>query len=382
MSIKKKSVLFFCAFPNIERGFTGANIGNKVTYDILKDDLDISFIDLGISSFNPYDFGWKYLKYNFIIAFHFFQKWFQLWKIVRENRFDFLYFLPASSFKGHFRDVFTIFLVRGKVGEIVVHNRNGNFDLIGNRNWHSFLTKYMVNNVNKFIFLSEELKKKCKFFIPDNKCFVVFNPIDEDLVCKENEVIEKILSKKKRKILKLLFLSNMISSKGYMDVLKMASILHNYKGFSDFRVDFIGRWNSAIDEAAAQKFVIDENIQNFVTFHGKITNRKIVKSYLLGADVFILPTYYPVEAQPRSIIEALNCGTPVISTFHASIPEIIDIGKDGILVEKNDPESLAQSVLELVNYSHWKLFAFNSRKKYNEYFSVLAVKSKLNKVFH
>lgn len=379
--MSKKKILFFCAFPNAERGFTGANIGNKVTYDILMEDFDVEVIDLGVSAFNPYDFGWNYLKYNSIITFHFFKKWVLLWKKVRMQKYDFFYFLPASSPKGHIRDVLTILLVNGKVDKIVVHNRNGNFNSIGSRKWHSFLTKYFVKKVYKFIFLSEELRRRCNFFIPEDKSCVVFNPIDEQIVCQDCEVENKIVGKSDRKILKLLFLSNMIASKGYMDVLKMVSILYNQSGFLDFQIDLIGRWNSALDEAAAKKFVKDENIQNYVTFHGKVTNRKIVKRFLLGADVFILPTYYPVEAQPRSIIEALNCGTPVISTFHASIPEMIDNGKDGILVDKNDPEGLAQSVLELVNYSHWKLFAVNSREKYNNAFSITAVKSELRKVF-
>ena len=59
--------------------------------------------------------------------------------------------------------------------------------------------------------------------------------------------------------------------------------------------------------------------------HGGVSERSIIKEFLNRADAFVLPTYYPIEAQPISIIEALNSGTPVIATNHASIPEMITL---------------------------------------------------------
>ena len=62
------------------------------------------------------------------------------------------------------------------------------------------------------------------------------------------------------------------------------------------------------------------------------------------ADVFVLPTFYPFEGQPLVLLEALAAGVPVVSTFHAGIPETVRNEKEGLLVPANDPPALAGAI--------------------------------------
>jgi alpha-maltose-1-phosphate synthase len=61
------------------------------------------------------------------------------------------------------------------------------------------------------------------------------------------------------------------------------------------------------------------------------------------ADVFCLPTYG--DASPWSILEAMACATPVVSTACGAIPEMLDRGRAGRLVDAGDPSQL-RAVIE------------------------------------
>jgi glycosyltransferase involved in cell wall biosynthesis len=377
----KKKILFFCTFPSKERGFTGANIGNGVTYDLLKEYFDITVIDTGSNDFNPYEKSFKHFLYNISILKTYFLKYRLLYKTINAQQFDYLYFLPVSSLGGHFRDIVTVWICRSKVNKIVGHIRNGNFYEVYNRKWHLYFTKRFIESVDAFIFLSEELKRKAEHFLPASKTFVAFNPIDEEIICSVEEVNKKISEKKgSRDKLIILYLSNMIASKGYMDVAKAADILKKTNDIN-FTIHFIGRWNNKNDEKVMLDYIEENGLTEDIILHGKITDRQIIKKQLLQSDLFILPTYYPVEAQPRSIIEAINAATPVIATNHASIPEMIENGKDGIIVNKQNPGEIAQAILHMKNIDEWKQYARHCRLTYEKKFSKEAVKQQLLQAF-
>ena len=57
-----------------------------------------------------------------------------------------------------------------------------------------------------------------------------------------------------------------------------------------------------------------------------------VPDALARHDVLVLPTYWEVEGYPGIVLEALQCGLPVIATTWRSVPEVVEHGKSGLLV--------------------------------------------------
>ena len=237
-----------------------------------------------------------------------------------------------------------------------------------------------MRSVDKFIFLSDSLANEAKFFLPTHKITVAYNPVDKEIICSQAEILQKISKKNKRSELSICYISNMIESKGYNDVAKACLILKE-KRFSRFKMNFIGRWNNLKDEKRFEEFILSNNLDKYVNYIGKITDRNVLKEILLNADIFILPTYYPQEAQPRSIIEALNAATPVITTNHASIPEMVTDKEQAIFVDKQSPSQIADAILQLDKMDVWIEYAKNARITFEEKFSYAAVVNQLIKAF-
>jgi glycosyltransferase involved in cell wall biosynthesis len=148
-------------------------------------------------------------------------------------------------------------------------------------------------------------------------------------------------------------------------------------GQTNIRANFIGEWLSDEQLASFRTFIKENKLEDIVSIHGKINDRSKIKAMLYESNVFVLPTYFAQEAQPLSIIEALNAGVPVISTSHASIPEYISDGVNGYLVSKQAPQEIADALLKLMNVESWKKMASNARHSFNGQFSLEVYKQKL-----
>jgi len=79
-------------------------------------------------------------------------------------------------------------------------------------------------------------------------------------------------------------------------------------------------------------------------YKGVLTNEQQVLRTLQQYDVVVLPTYYPGEGYPGTLIEAYSLGLPVIATQWKSIPEIVESEKTGILVAPQSVEALVQGI--------------------------------------
>lgn len=64
------------------------------------------------------------------------------------------------------------------------------------------------------------------------------------------------------------------------------------------------------------------------------------------ADVCVLPTLW--DNFPNTCLEAMACGTPVVASAVGGLPEIIDDGKNGVLVPPGDGATLADAVVGLL----------------------------------
>lgn len=103
-----------------------------------------------------------------------------------------------------------------------------------------------------------------------------------------------------------------------------------------------GQYLSCEDEL--RDFVKTHGLEEHVTFTGYVEN---VEDYLKASNCFTLPSRS--EGLPLSLIEAMACGLPCVSTRVGGIPDIVTSGDDGLLVPAGDDIALGQAI--------WKLYA-------------------------
>ena len=101
---------------------------------------------------------------------------------------------------------------------------------------------------------------------------------------------------------------------------------------------------SGPDEAKLTAYAADNNITN-VRFAGFATGNAL-QELIRGAVCTVLPAEW-YENCPMSVLESLAYARPVIGTRIGGIPELVDHGQDGLIVEPANAEQLAAALEEL-----------------------------------
>ncbi|MBN2517876.1 MAG: glycosyltransferase family 4 protein [Candidatus Altiarchaeota archaeon] len=94
-----------------------------------------------------------------------------------------------------------------------------------------------------------------------------------------------------------------------------------------------------------EKLVDDLGLKNKVKFLGRLPHREAVR-YIASANLFVLNSLY--EGMPHVLIEAMAVGTPVVATGVCGIPEIVEDGKNGVLVKPNSKKQLRDATIDLL----------------------------------
>ncbi|MGY5710105.1 glycosyltransferase family 4 protein [Vibrio cincinnatiensis] len=259
-------------------------------------------------------------------------------KTVSFSSFDKLYLTTSRSKLGFFRDAFVIltFKIFNTKSEVVNHLHGADFISFRTGAGKGILLKlvdFVYGFVNHSIVLTESMKEQYSSF-PSMKVsclnnFYTFNN-------------EFNLESSVKDYGRVIFLSNLIASKGIFELIESIKKLQSIGYF--LQLDIAGYNMLSGDDAV--RFEEALNQYDFIKYHGVVEGSK--KEVLLEqAGFFCLPTYYPTEAQPISIIEALAKGCVIISTKHNYIPDFIS-NQNGALVRPKDSESLCSAFQEML----------------------------------
>jgi len=148
-----------------------------------------------------------------------------------------------------------------------------------------------------------------------------------------------------QKPLRIVSVARLTEKKG-LDVAVKASAILKQRG-GQFQYTIIG--NGDQDEMM-RDFIAREGMEDCVSMPGFKPQEEIRRA-LSEADIFLLPSKTAadgdMEGIPVALMEAMAVGLPVVSTFHSGIPELIENNVSGWLVEEDDPEALAETLLKL-----------------------------------
>lgn len=316
--------------------------------------------------------GAKIKAYNLVYTeFRYFKKFIVLFKIFFGLTVDIIYsnsviyISAARTRSGFLRNAYVIILSSLFKRKILVHFHCGEYNDFLYQNGVLFLrfAKFIFEKVDVSIILGNSLLKNySSIFNNKMQVFVIPNGIK---IQKKTEYV------KYNRDVNILFMSNLIESKGYLDLLEAISILVNKNKIENIKLDICGKFlhhednvsYSNIEEYSNnfKDFISKNRLTNYVNYHDLVTG-KLKERLFQECDIFVLPTYYSTEAQPLSILEALSYGKIVISTDHRGIPDMVIDGYNGLIVDKKSPLSISEAILNLLkNKSLHKELSLNAK---------------------
>ncbi|GEM_PF-772932 len=194
-----------------------------------------------------------------------------------------------------------------------------------------------LRNAAGGLVLGEALKEDVNHLIPDNRLLVLPNGIPEP------EQPPAPSQKRERPL--VVFLSNLIPAKGPLRFLQMAKQVHAAE--PDVRFVMAGRHTTETYLQELEIFIRQEGLASCVELPGPVYGAD--KARLFNAmDILVFPTSFKKETFGIVNIEAMQYGVPVISSPAGAIPEIIQDGETGYIVDPENISLLADRVLTLV----------------------------------
>jgi glycosyltransferase involved in cell wall biosynthesis len=131
--------------------------------------------------------------------------------------------------------------------------------------------------------------------------------------------------------------------------------------------------------------VRDRGVEAYVEFLGHVSDERLNRE-LQEAELFVLPCVVTADGDrditPVALREAMATATVCVSTIISAIPEVITDGHDGVLVEPNDAEVVANAVSELLDDSSQREeLAQNARETIETKFDIRIAVDKLEGIF-
>lgn len=241
-----------------------------------------------------------------------------------------------------------------------------------------------IKKLSGAIVLSNSLKKIFEGMIDDDRIFVVENCVDDQYLLTDQEIEEKLKALENEKVLHVLWLSNFIRSKGYSFVLEMAKAEKervDAGGEKRFHFDFAGKFFEDSEKDYFESYIKENGMEEYVTYHG-IVGGEQKKELLKKCYIFALPTRYPNEGQPISILEAMGNGMFIITTDHAGIPDIVKDGVNGIVIFNEQNKKMIYKEMLYISVTDLKAICNNNRIICQSHFSEKNYLGKMKEIYN
>ena len=250
-----------------------------------------------------------------------------------------IYYNVSESVQGALKDLFVYATNFHRLDRFVLHLHGGTGMrkiLSGDHPLLFRLNRFFVARMRRVIVLGERFRDTYGFLDGSNQVVSVPNFAEERFFRDDNEVEGKHAAS----AFEVLFLSNLLPGKGYLELLGSAEEIGPTGGV---HFHFAGGFASPADGEA---FAMRVAHLPHVTYHGFVQGDE-KQALLARAQVFALPTYYPYEGQPISILEAYASGCAVVTTDHAGIFDVYAPGVNGEAVPPRDIASLTAALRSL-----------------------------------
>jgi glycosyltransferase involved in cell wall biosynthesis len=194
------------------------------------------------------------------------------------------------------------------------------------------LTRWIWRRADRVVAVCESLGRLALHTCPDLRYNVVPNGVDLSLFHPRTEP-------RKPGPIRCLAVARLIERKGLGDLIRAMALLERGR----FQVEIVG---GGSDEVVLRGLAADLGLANEVRFVGPMPRAEVARRYR-AADLFTLPS--SAEAFGNVFAEALASGLPIVGSSIGGIPDLVEHGTNGLLVQAGNIEALAGAIRYLAD---------------------------------
>ncbi len=265
------------------------------------------------------------------------------------NRPSLVYLALTATGAAFYRDVLIIIILKLFRIKRLYHLHNKGFNKFGERKIYNLLYRFVFKNT-KVILLSKQLFKDVSKYVT----------LDNVAICPNGIAFQEPnikLQDSKKKITRILFLSNLIESKGVYMLLEACSLLKK-KGV-DFECIFVGG-EADITVSMFNSKVESMRLQNHVKYLGKKIGHEKTNIFY-SSDIFAMPTFE--DCFPLVLLEAEENCLPIVTTNEGGIIDIVEDGLTGYIIPKHDYYTLSDKLEILIKNPELRVQMGDAGKK-------------------
>lgn len=296
----------------------GASMVGKYIHDsgVINETFDCHYINLTTSR-NLQDIG--KMKLHKLLDFYRLIR--NIRKEVRRLRPGLVYVTANACGGAFYKDFIVVRMLKRMGCKVIVHYHNKGVASRQGRRVDNLLYRHFFSDI-KVMLLAPALYADIKQYVKPADVFYCPNGIPETLV-DEPEV------KQERDVPHILFLSNLIISKGVLVLLDALKELRQ-RG-CEFQCSFVGGETAELNMEGFDHYLLVSGLSDCVRYVGRKYGDEKAEVFK-DADIFVFPTYYSKECFPLVCLEAMEWKLPVISTDEGGIPDIVKHGENGFIV--------------------------------------------------
>jgi glycosyltransferase involved in cell wall biosynthesis len=273
----------------------------------------------------------------------------KLISLIRRGKYSIVHvhLFPANFF-GSLTSLFLPKNIKFIFSEHNIYNRRRSFKLF------KILDTFIYSRYYKIICVSKQVQVALIEWLPNlqRKSVVISNAVPVPDLSNWSSV----------KKYDVLFVGRLTKAKGVDILIKAINILkEKYK--KEIKAAIVGK---GYLEEELKELVKELGIGEEVEFLGI---RRDIERLMKSTKLFVLPSRW--EGLPLTILEAMSSGAGIIATKVGGVPEVIQNGKEGILISPEDPETLAGAIAELLKDRELRVkLGINAYKKVKEKYSI------------
>src|SRR5659263_71904 len=192
---------------------------------------------------------------------------------------------------------------------------------------------------------------------------------------------ELIINRQEDRRFNVLFVGRLEKRKGVETLFKVMPVI--LEKFPETEFYLVGSdTNLAPGGESYKKYllkILDNKFHKNVTFVGYVDDVEL-KNYYKICDIFVAPSIY--ESFGLIFLEAMAWEKPVIGCNVGGIPEIVEDGKDGILIQPDDENALSRAIVKLLTDEELRIrMGENGRKKVEDKFTTIKMAERTYNIY-